>query len=388
MTPPLWTAVPFLLLLLAIALLPVLAGHFWEKHLNKGSVCALLALPVLVWLLVHAPGELHHSLREYLSFIILLGSLFAISGGVSIGGDLKATPKVNTAFLATGALLANLIGTTGASMVLIRPFLNTNSERKNTGHLPLFLGYLRGVPFFWTLRLLPVWLTVNGLLLLIFYWIDRRAYATESREALRKDRGAILPLRIEGRRNLLFLAGVVGAAFFASPWREGTMLSLTALGYFLGSRSARWHNRFSWGPIVEVATLFAGIFVTMVPALMLLREHAPQFGIVRPWQFFWMTGSLSAFLDNAPTYLTFLSIAQGLNLGGEVVGIPAKILEAISCGAVLMGANTYIGNGPNFMVKAIADRRGFRTPSFFGYFGKALLILSPVYLLVTWLFFV
>jgi Na+/H+ antiporter NhaD/arsenite permease-like protein len=405
---PFWTVFPFIFLLLSIAVLPIVAPHFWESNGKKALVAVLLSIPILVWLLANDPESLFHSAEEYISFIVLLGSLYTISGGIALSGDLQATPKVNTIFLALGGVLASVIGTTGASMVLIRPFLRTNSERKNTTHLPLFfilivsncgglltplgdpplfLGYLRGVPFFWTLRLFPYWALVVGALLFVFYLWDRRAYRSESKEALRGDRSAVVPLRLEGWRNLLFLGGVLYGVFLPTPWREILMVHMAALSFFVGSKTARHHNHFSWRPIVEVAILFAGIFITMVPTLMLLKEHGPEFGITKPWQFFWLTGSLSSFLDNAPTYVTFLSLAQGLGLPGEVVGVPTRILEAISVGAVFMGANSYIGNGPNFMVKAIADHSGFKTPSFFGYMGYAVLILFPLYGIITLLFF-
>ena len=405
---PLWSALPFILLLLAIAILPLVTPHFWQHDRNKGLVVLLLSLPVLVFLWREEPAAIFHTLHEYISFICLLGSLFVISGGISLRGDLLATPKVNTMFLAVGAILANLIGTTGASMVLIRAFLKTNSERKNTPHLPvffifvvsncgglltplgdppLFLGYLRGVPFFWTLKLFPIWATMIGALLTVFYFLDRRAYRRESRKDLRLDRTHIQPLRLHGSVNLLFLGGVLYGVFLSSPWRELLMIHMALLSLFLGPKTARHENRFHWGPIVEVALFFAGIFVTMVPALMLLKEHGPEFGVTQPWHFFWITGTLSSFLDNAPTYLTFLSLGQGLGMAGDVVGVPSAILKAISVGAVFMGANSYIGNGPNFMVKAIADIYGFRTPSFFGYMLYAAKILVPMYLLITLIFF-
>ena len=247
-------------------------------------------------------------------------------------------------------------------------------------------SYLRGVPFFWTLRLLPHWAIVVGLLLLIFYLWDRRVYRRETKKALKKDRLSIEPLRLQGWRNLLFLGGVLYGFFLPAPWREILMVHMGFLAFFFGSKTARNHNRFTWRPIVEIAILFAGIFITMVPALMLLKQHGPEFGITKPWQFFWLTGALSALLDNAPTYVTFLSLAQGLGLPGEVVGVPEKILEAISLGAVFMGANSYIGNGPNFMVKAIADHSGFKTPSFFLYMVYAGVVLLPIYAIIHLIF--
>lgn len=402
------TIVPFIILLLGIATLPLTFPHFWESNRNKGIVGIIISLPVIVWLLANEPASLGHTLYEYFSFICLLGSLFVVSGGISVTGDLKALPKTNVTFLAIGAILANLIGTTGASMLLIRPFLKTNSERKITKHLPiffifivsncgglltplgdppLFLGYLRGVPFFWTLRLWPMWLFVIGLLLTVFYIWDSMAYRKESVKSIKSDSSHIEPIRIRGLVNIIFLAGIVCSVFLGTPYRELVMCCAAAASIFATPKINRKLNNFSWHPIVEVAVLFAAIFITMVPALELLRTHGSEFGITKPWHFFWLTGLLSSFLDNAPTYLTFLSLAQGLGTGGEIVGVTANILMAISVGAVFMGANTYIGNGPNFMVKAIADHAGFKTPSFFGYMKYSLLILFPIYFLITFVFF-
>ncbi|MBI4238616.1 MAG: sodium:proton antiporter [Deltaproteobacteria bacterium] len=405
---PLWTIVPFAALLCCIAVLPLAVPHFWERNRNRALIAAALATPTLVWLLQHDPLALQHTALEYFSFICLLGSLYTIAGDILVTGDLRATPRVNTAFLAVGAVLANFIGTTGASMVLIRAFLRTNSERRHVHHLPvffifivsncgglltplgdppLFLGYLRGVPFFWTLQLLPHWLCIVGALLLIFYVWDALAYRRETSSDLARDVALVRPLRIQGGINFLPLAGVVGAVFLPTPWRELIMLGMALVSLRLSPQVARRQNVFTWGPILEVAILFAGIFVTMVPALMLLREHGPSFGVTTPGQFFWATGLLSGVLDNAPTYLTFLSLGQGLGLPAEVAGVPTTLLTAISTGAVLMGANTYIGNGPNFMVKAIADHAGFRTPSFFGYCLYSLAILFPLYALLHVIFF-
>ncbi len=404
----LWTAIPFVLLLLSIAIFPLALPHFWETNRNKALVVVLLSLPVIAVLLSHEPVAILHTLQEYFSFICLLGSLFVISGGIAVRGDLEATPRVNIIFLAIGAVLANFIGTTGASMVLIRPFLKTNSERKRVRHLPvffifvvsnfgglltplgdppLFLGYLRGVPFFWTLRLFPIWLIAVSALLTIFYFWDRRCYQQETTKDLKRDKTNIQPIRLEGWKNVLFLCGVLYSVFMPTPWREGIMILMLVCSLVFGPKTARHHNNFQWGPIQEVAILFAGIFITMVPALMILKEKGPTLGIIQPWQFFWLSGSLSSFLDNAPTYVTFLSLAQGLHFSPEVVGVPIKLLQAISVGSVFMGANTYIGNGPNFMVKAIADHAGYKTPSFFHYMVYSLGILFPIYFLITFLFF-
>jgi len=403
---------PFAALLIAIAVSPLQCPHFWDKNRNKAVIAFALSLPVLLFFgLRNEFGPLLHSAREYFSFIALLASLYTVSGGIHLVGDLQGRPAVNSLFLLVGAILANFIGTTGASMLLIRPFLFSNLERQRISHLPiffifivsntgglltplgdppLFLGYLREVPFFWTLRLWPVWCLVNGLVLAVFYLWDRRAYARETIAARVEDIATAQPLWIRGRRNILLLGGILIAVFLPTPFRETLMILMGALSYFLTSAEIHEKNRFSWHPILEIAILFAGIFVTMVPALKLLETHATRFPIHHPWQFFWLTGVLSSFLDNAPTYLTFLSLAQGSHLAATemVIGIPAAILAAISCGAVLMGANTYIGNGPNFMVKAIADQVGVKTPSFLGYMVYSVAILFPVFFIVTVVFFV
>lgn len=404
---PLISVLPFAILLLCIAALPLTAPHFWEKNRNKALVAAVLAAPIAIWLLRTEPHALLHTAEEYLAFIALLGSLFVVAGGIHLGGDLRASPRNNTLILGVGGILASIIGTTGASMVLIRLILRTNQERDNTSHLPLFfilivsncgglltplgdpplfLGYLRGVPFFWTLRLWPVWALVLGYLLAVFYWLDRRAYARERPLALRADEVAATPLRVQGSLNLLLLLGIVIAVFFPTPWRELSMLGLSVISVVFGAKAPRRKNEFTFSPIIEVAVLFIGIFVTMVPALELLRAHGAQLGLRDPWQFFLVTGSLSSVLDNAPTYLTFLSAAQGLGLPADLVGVTARHLTAISVGAVLMGANTYIGNGPNFMVKAIAEEAGYKTFDFVRYAGLAIALLAPVYaLVILWL---
>jgi Na+/H+ antiporter NhaD/arsenite permease-like protein len=403
-----WVA-PFALLLLAIAVLPLFAAHFWESNLRKLGFCAVLGLPVLALYLAHHPEALVHTLFDYVSFIVLLASLYVISGGVFMDGDLEATPRINAAFLAGGALLASLIGTTGASMLLIRPLLQTNRERKHVTHTvvffiflvsnvggcltplgdpPLFLGYLAGVPFVWTLRLAVPWLFTVVLLLAIYYVWDGKAHAREAVADRREDRLALRPLRIAGQENLILLLGIVlAAAFLHAPWRELVMISLAVASMVRTQKELRAANHFSFQPILEVAALFAGIFITMLPALDLLRARGGELGVREPWQFFWSAGALSSFLDNAPTYLTFLALAQGLKLTPQVVGVTHEVLAAISLGAVFMGANTYIGNGPNFMVRSIAEARGVRMPGFFGYMLYSGAVLIPVFLAVTLVFF-
>ncbi len=373
-------------------------------------VASVLAIPVAIYLIGQDATLLVHSAQEYFSFIVLLGSLFIVTGGICLEGDLQATPRNNALFLGLGSILASLIGTTGASMLLIRALLKTNKERHHVRHIPiffifmvsnaggmltpigdppLFLGYLRGVPFFWTFKLFPIWLTVNGILLFLFYMIDRQAWQKETKKDQALDRRLIEPLRLSGKANLPLLLGVIASVFLPSPVRETVMVVLSLVSLKLTPPTVHRKNHFSFHPIIEVAVLFAGIFVTMAPALWLLEHQGGTLGITKPAQFFWMTGFLSSFLDNAPTYLTFLSLAQGLDLpGATVVGVTEPVLLAISAGAVLMGANTYIGNGPNFMVKAITDHAGIKTPSFFGYMAWAGLFLFPLHLLVTFLFFV
>jgi Na+/H+ antiporter NhaD/arsenite permease-like protein len=396
-------------MLLAIAVLPLATPGFWESNLRKLGVAALLACPVLLLYLRAHPQALLHVASDYVSFIVLLGGLFVISGGVMLEGDLEATPRTNAAMLAAGALLASFVGTTGASMLLIRPLLQTNRERKHVTHTvvffiflvsnvggcltplgdpPLFLGYLQGVPFLWTLRLVLPWFFTVALLLAVYYVWDRRAHALEAPSDLRRDFYEVRPLRLAGKENLLLLGGVLAAvAFLGAPWRELAIVAFALLSFVRTDRELHRANHFTFHPILEVAALFAGIFVTMLPALDLLRARGAELGVREPWQFFWATGALSSFLDNAPTYLTFLALAQGLGLRPEVVGVPQAILAAISLGAVFMGANTYIGNGPNFMVRSIAEQRGVRMPSFGGYMLYSACVLIPVFAAVTLVFF-
>ena len=404
----LWAVVPFVGLLLSIALLPLRAPHFWESHKNKGLVAFLWSLPIAVYFLFHMPHELVLSMKDYASFLLLLTALFIVSGGIVLKGDLKATPEVNALFLLVGAVLANFIGTTGASMLLIRPMLKTNSERRHTKHIPiffiflvsnigglltplgdppLFMGFIKGVPFFWTLKLLPIWAVMVGGVLLMFYLYDSLQYRKEECRDLIRDRQRVVPLHLTGTINFLWVAGIIAGIFLPFPRREGMMILMAVLSLLTTKRQCRIDNRFTYNPIVEVAILFAGIFVTMIPALLILSARGAALGITRPWQFFWTTGALSSFLDNTPTYLAFFSMAQGLGLNGEVMGIPTLFLQAISVGAVFMGANSYIGNGPNFMVKVIAEEHKLKMPSFFGYMVYSFAILIPLYVVVTLIFF-
>ncbi len=421
-----WLAFPFILLLLCIAVLPLLADHFWHRNRNKGLVAVGLSLPVILALLVAGSATaqaLLHGLIEYVQFIVLLAALYTISGGIVLEGSLAGRPVINGLFLVCGAILANFIGTTGASMLLIRPFLRINLSRTYKRHLPiffifivsnlsglltplgdppLFLGYLHKVDFFWTLReLWPQWLLANGMVLGIFLVWDRRALKRELplADAPPAER---TPLRLRGAINFLFLGGVILAVLLKAQlpdWAnhlflgEVLMAAMCALSLRYTAKSLRVANSFSWAPIVEVAVLFLGIFVTMVPALLLLQKHGQHAGISHPAQYFWLTGFLSSFLDNAPTYLTFGTLASsGAPAGTEwpfvwLMNARPELLAAVSCGAVFMGANTYIGNGPNFMVKAITDEMGVPTPSFFGYMVYSGMILLPVFGLLTLIFF-
>jgi Na+/H+ antiporter NhaD/arsenite permease-like protein len=413
--------------------MPLVAEHFWHKDRNKAVVVIVLAVPVVLYMLIMqwTTGQktldpLFHELCKYASFIIMLGSLYTVAGGVVIRGDLKARPLTNAILLGVGALLANLIGTTGSSVLLIRPFLRINRGRKHIVHIPLFfifivsnvgglltplgdpplfMGYLHGVPFTWTLRLWPEYVFANGTLLAIFYVWDALALRREQ-PAFMQPAENLQPLRVDGKINLVFLAGIMAAVLVQADWLpptldrfwellggEAVMLLMAYLSLRLTPRELRAANSFTWAPITEVAILFAGIFVTMVPALLLLEVHGHELGLTEPWQFFWVTGLLSSSLDNAPTYLAFATMAAGsidfnLLVENQVPGLDGPmVLRAISCGAVFMGALTYIGNGPNFMVKAIAEQAGYRPPSFFGYSIYAALILLPIYVIVTFLFF-
>ena len=440
--PPTWTVLPFTLYLLVIAVVPLFFDHFWEKNRNKLILAVLASLPAAVYLLTsHGSHLLLDSLKEYVAFIVLLTALFTISGGIYLKGSLAGTPIVNTVFLAIGGLLASVIGTTGASMLLIRPLLRANEKRMKKVHIviffifivsngggmltplgdpPLFLGFLRGVPFLWTLQLWAPWALVNGLLLVIFNLLDQAILNKEERERpgsqLEEVQQVAEPLRIQGALNFLWLLGVialnagVGTLGRKNGWSDdvqklalvGGMGAIAGLSLATTSKEIRKSNRFTWGPIVEVAVIFIGIFVTMVPATLLLEEMGKS-GAIRmthAWQFFWGSGALSSFLDNAPTYVTFASLACGV-VGGQtgltidptsldqLITVPAGalFLKAVSCGSVFMGANTYIGNGPNFMVKAIAEENQVKMPSFFGYMVWSIAILIPLFVVVTLLFF-
>ncbi len=417
---PLWSVVPFAGLLLSIALLPLFAPSLWARH--YANVCLAFGVPVAVFFLLRAPRELLHTALEYASFLILLASLFTISGGILLRGTLRGSAGVNSAILAVGAVLANVFGTTGASMLLIRPLLRANAHRHRVAHVvvffifvvaniggslspigdpPLFLGYLRGVPFFWTLRAMGLlWASACALVIGVFYLVDRRALALETvaetdgdpargdaPAAVARGGEARVPLSIEGKINLPLLTVVIGAVFLPTPWREMAMVAAAGVSAWKTPAKVREENEFTWYPIEEVAVLFAGIFATMIPALLILKARGAELGVVSPAHFFWATGALSSFLDNAPTYLTFFSLAQGMGGAQTVAGVSVPLLQAISAGAVFMGANSYIGNAPNFMVKAIAEEAGVRMPSFVGYMAWSCGVLLPIFALLTLIFF-
>ncbi len=420
--------IPFVLMLLSIAIGPVVAGHWWEKNINKLVVALVLGIPTAIILIAQGFGhELQHQIVfDYIPFVLLLGGLFTVTGGIRLSGDIRATPGVNTLFLGIGAILASLMGTTGAAMLLIRPVLETNKQRKHTVHTvlffiaivanagglltplgdpPLFLLYLRGAPFTWFLKLAPEAFIIDLVLLATYYIMDRINYAKESVKDIARDVTEVKPLRLEGAVNFIWLLGIVASVAFineqyieviktGSPYwkflREGAIILMMVLSLITTKRKVREANRFTWDPILEVAFLFIGIFITMTPALIFLQEHASSMGLHSPLHFFFATGALSGFLDNAPTALAFHSVASGLPQIADapyVAGIPEILLKAISMGAVLFGSMTYIGNGPNFMVKAIAEAEGIKMPSFFAYMYKfSLIILLPLFAIIGILF--
>jgi Na+/H+ antiporter NhaD/arsenite permease-like protein len=428
-------------LLLAIAIAPLVAPHWWHSNRNKALVAALVSLPVVLYLGVGEPGRavLGEKAHDYLGFIVVIGALFVITGGIQIEGSLSGTPLVNTGVLGVGAVLANVVGTTGASVLLIRPLLRANKSRQRTTHIvvffifivancgglltpigdpPLLLGFLKGVPFEWTLRLWPQWLTVTAVLLFVFNLWDQSVFDREERARPGSQLKQVMvhePLRVRGAVSMGALAAVLltivsagKAAAAGRPWamgvQEAVIVLLAVTAYFATSREARDRNAFTFGPLIEVAVLFAGIFATMAPVLEILNAWSQGartvlgmgFGVSEPWQFFWATGALSSVLDNAPTYLAFAASAaglQGVPAHGPFIGAltldpeTARILAAIATGSVFMGANTYIGNAPNFMVKAIAEENGIKMPSFFGYMAYSCGILLPIFVAITLLFF-
>ena len=438
---PLWSCIPFAFMLLSIALCPLIFPEFWHHHFGKVSAfwVACLAIPFLIAFRGLAVYEiLHIILADYVPFIILLWSLYTVSGGILLRGTLRGTPIVNTIILTIGTLLASWMGTTGAAMLLIRPFLRANSHRKNRtfmvvffifvvanvggsltplGDPPLFLGFLHGVSFFWTFKILPHMLVVAGVLLAIYFILDTYFY---KKEGVQPPEGEKVPLKLEGIHNFLFLGGVVGAVLMSGmvdwgevttlgihratqDWvRDGLLIVMGILSLVTTPMSLREDNDFTWFPIIEVAYLFIGIFITMIPALLILKAGSDGAlallinAVKEPVHYFWVTGALSGFLDNAPTYLTFFNTVLGSFYPGmsEAEAVPLLMtertiyLQAISAGAVFFGAFSYIGNAPNFMVRSIAEEAGTPMPSFFGYILKySLVFLVPCFVLVTLIFF-
>jgi Na+/H+ antiporter NhaD/arsenite permease-like protein len=427
---------------LSIALLPLLAAPFWHHHFGKVTAAWSLAflLPFAATFGAGAAGAavLHTLVAEYIPFIALLVALFTAAGGIYVRGNLHGSPGMNVALMAVGALLASIMGTTGASMLMIRPLIRANDNRKHVAHVvvffifivsnaggsltplgdpPLFLGFLKGVSFFWTVQhIFPETLFLVGALLLIFFVIDRWYYGREGVLKFDPTPDNAPRLGLQGAINFLPLAAVVALVLMSGIWKPGIsihvagtalelqslvrdvlLVGVTLLSLAITPAGVRQANQFSWAPMLEVAKLFAGIFLTMLPVLAMLKAGAngPFAAVAHavtapggqplPWAYFWFSGALSSFLDNAPTYLVFFNLA-----GGDaqvLMGPLATTLAAISAGSVFMGANTYIGNAPNFMVKAIAEDRGIRMPSFFGYMAWSGAVLIPLFVIMTLIWF-
>ena len=444
---PLWLCIPFAGLLLCIAVMPLVKGEWWETHQPLVVVLWILVM-VIPFALLYGVGSaaetvLECTVNDYLTFIVLLFGLFCVSGNITMEGDFAGSPRINVGLLALGTLLASCIGTTGASMLMVRPVIKMNSWRRRKSHImiffifmvsnmggcltpigdpPLLMGFMRGVPFFWSLHLFPVLIFNMVILLFIFYHLDKRNYRRDIAEGRKPDISKPgTEFRIDGLHNIIFLIMIVAAVILSGvlpgmpafqdaagnargihifgevslsfPSLIEIVLILLAafLSFKTTDKEVRVKNHFTWGAIKEVAVLFIGIFITMQPALMLLKAVGPNLGITEPYQMFWATGALSSFLDNTPTYLVFLTTAGTLGFTGGIsttLGtLPAKMLSAISCGAVFMGANTYIGNAPNFMVKSISDENGVNMPSFFGYMLWSVAVLIPVFIIDMFVFF-
>ncbi len=443
---PVWSIIPFVGMLLSIAIFPLVKPEWWEKNMLWVAL-AWSAIFVIPFAVAYGPGEalfrvLESVLLDYIPFIVLLLGLFVVAGGIALKGTLVGTTKVNAILLLIGTVLASWIGTTGAAMLMIRPLIRANAWREKKVHIivffiflvanmggcltplgdpPLFMGFQRGVPFTWTFHLLPILLFNMVILFIVFILIDRHFYKKEVAAGRSPqdmtDNKAKEPIRIEGAHNIIFIGliilGVIASGvlpnmfdFFADgagihiyddvvfSYAVLVEIVIILIACFLSlkttKKSTRQLNEFTYGPIAEVAKLFIGIFITMIPALMYLRTHGGELGLDQPWQLFWCTGALSSFLDNTPTYLVFLQTAGALGQAGietSVGSVSQLMLEAISAGAVFMGANTYIGNAPNFMVKSIAEENKIKMPSFFGYMGWSVCILIPVFIIDTFVFF-
>ncbi|MDD7264710.1 MAG: sodium:proton antiporter [Subdoligranulum sp.] len=445
--PSLLYCIPFAGILLCIALFPLVKPTWWEEHQAPVVLAWSLAfiVPFVMGFGAHHTAEvvLECLINDYLTFIVLLFGLFCVAGNITLEGDLAGSPRINVGLLLFGTLLSSWVGTTGASMLMVRPIIKMNSWRKRKRHImiffiflisniggcltpigdpPLLMGFMRGVPFFWSLRLLPILAFNAAVLLFVFYHLDMRAYRKDIAEGRKPDISKPgTEIRIAGLHNLIFLAAIVVAVLLSGTLpslplfrnADGTVRGIPILGevtltwpavieiaiilasawlsFRTTSAKVRTENHFTWGAIKEVAILFIGIFITMQPALMILKANGASLGLDSPYQMFWATGALSSFLDNTPTYLVFLTTAGSLGFTEGIATalgtVPAKMLVAISCGAVFMGANTYIGNAPNFMVKSISDENGVRMPSFFGYILWSLGFLIPVFILDTLIFF-
>lgn len=439
---PAWMLIPFVVMLLCIAVLPLTkVGEWWEHNIHKLYVSLILGIPVGIWLCCNGMShELEHQMiYDYVPFILLLMSLFVTTGGICIKGDLKATPLTNTVIMAIGFLLASFMGTTGAAMLLIRLLIQTISQRKYKAHTimffiaivancgglltplgdpPLFLLFQKGAPFGWFMGMWPQWLVAGALLLAIYFIMDSYYYKKEPQENLQADSTERTKVTATGLINIFWLLCVIASTMFLTQknfavWfgyaatnapteeieeaihhmpfyikllREWVFIAIIILSMVTTKKAAREGNSFSWTPILEVACVFVGIFATMTPALMFLQQN--PLPVTQPWQFVYCTGALSAFLDNAPTAMVFHATASTLPVEGvAVAGISEILMKAIAMGAVFFGSLTYIGNGPNFMVKSIAEESGISMPSFFGYMLKfSLIICLPVYIIVQLIF--
>lgn len=448
---PVWSVIPFVGMLLSIAIFPLVKSEWWEKYqLHVAIFWSLLFL--VPFGIAFGAGQLTFSILEavvvdYIPFIVLLFGLFVTTGGIAVHGTIIGTTKVNVILLLIGTLLASWIGTTGAAMLMIRPIIRANKWRKHKAHIiiffifmvanlggsltpigdpPLFLGFLRGVPFFWTMNLLPLMLFNAAILTILFIIIDKKFYNKELAEGRlpedAEDVNARMPIYLEGWHNFIFVAMIVAAVVLNGVIPQMDMFKDASgqvigieifegihlgINYFVQivviliaaflswkttKKNTRFVNQFTFGPIAEVAKLFIGIFLTMIPALALLKTHGASLGLSEPWQFFWASGLLSSFLDNAPTYLVFATTAGSLGategIATTIGVIPEMLLLAVSAGSVFMGANTYIGNAPNFMVKSVAEENDIKMPSFFGYMAWSGAILIPIFILDTFIFFI
>lgn len=444
---PLWVCLPFVGVLLCIAILPLAAGEWWERRqlpvIALLSVLFIIPFAVLFGAGAAAETVLECIFNDYITFIVLLFGLYCVAGNINLDGDLAGSPRVNIIILILGTVLSSFIGTTGSSMLFVRPMIKVNSWRKRRAHImvffiflvsniggcltpigdpPLLMGFSRGIPFTWSFSLFPVLVVNMVLLLAVFYFIDRKEYKKDLADGLQPDIStAETKISLKGLHNLIYLVMIIAAVVLSGALPKlsvfqdaaGETLGLHIFGEvsfpvtslieviiillaaFLSFRTTkkaiRVENHFTWGAIKEVAILFVGIFITMQPALLILKNMGASLGLTQPFQMFWVTGALSSFLDNTPTYLVFLTTAGAMNYTSGIAAtvgiIPQQMLLAISCGAVFMGANTYIGNAPNFMVKSISDENGIRMPSFFGYLWWSVRFLIPIFVIDMLIFF-